>query len=92
MQDRRDQEQSEQTRRFLEGGIPLANVEEVIKDSESGVGMMCSSPINHTDGVQEKKMGKLSRQGRSLPGGTRCVENASYRAGLGNITCQGPSG
>jgi hypothetical protein len=23
------------------------------------VGMMCSSPINHTDGVQEKKMGKL---------------------------------
>jgi F-box and WD-40 domain protein 1/11 len=60
MQDRRDQEQTEQTRRFLEGGIPLANVEEVIKDSESGVGMMCSSPINHTDGVQEKKMGKSS--------------------------------
>jgi F-box and WD-40 domain protein 1/11 len=57
-QDKRDLEQTEQTRRFLEGGLPLDNVEEVIKDSESGVGMMCSSPINHTDGVQEKKMGK----------------------------------
>lgn len=34
------------------------NMEEVIKDSESGVGMMCSSPINRNDGATEKKMGK----------------------------------
>jgi F-box and WD-40 domain protein 1/11 len=55
IQDKRDQEQ---TRRFLEGGVTRIDMEEVIKDSESGVGMMCSSPINHADGVQEKKMGK----------------------------------
>ncbi|KAF2635744.1 WD40 repeat-like protein [Massarina eburnea CBS 473.64] len=48
--------EQEQTRRFLEGGVPPANMEEVIKDSESGVGMMCSSPINRSDGALEKKM------------------------------------
>ncbi|KAF1948978.1 WD40 repeat-like protein [Byssothecium circinans] len=48
--------EQEQTRRFLEGGVPPANMEEVIKDSESGVGMMCSSPINRGDGATEKKM------------------------------------
>ncbi|KAF2686099.1 F-box/WD repeat-containing protein lin-23 [Lentithecium fluviatile CBS 122367] len=55
IQDKRDQE-TEQTRRFLESGVTRINMEEVIKDSESGVGMMCSSPINQADVVQEKKM------------------------------------
>ncbi|PVI02878.1 F-box/WD repeat-containing protein-like protein lin-23 [Periconia macrospinosa] len=48
--------EQEQTRRFLEGDVMQNNMEEVIKDSESGVGMMCSSPINRNDGVTEKKM------------------------------------
>lgn len=51
--------EQEQTRKFLESGMPDVNAEEVINDSESGVGMMCSSPITRSDSVlQEKKMGK----------------------------------
>lgn len=52
--------EQEQTRKFLESGLPHSSVEEVDNDSESGVGMMCSSPIVRADSVlQEKKMGKL---------------------------------
>lgn len=51
--------EQEQTRRFLESGLPPVNIEEEINDSESGVGMMCSSPITRMDSSQEKKMGKF---------------------------------
>ncbi|KAF2875632.1 F-box/WD repeat-containing protein-like protein lin-23 [Massariosphaeria phaeospora] len=56
---RREQEQTEQ---FLQGLLPphvhdRLDMEEVIKDSESGIGMNClSSPLSRTDSVQEKKM------------------------------------
>jgi F-box and WD-40 domain protein 1/11 len=52
-QQRKDQEQTQQ---FLAGHLTSPR-DEVIKDSESGVGMTCSSPITRTDSVQEKKMG-----------------------------------
>ncbi|KAJ4304810.1 hypothetical protein N0V90_000338 [Kalmusia sp. IMI 367209] len=49
--------EQEQTRKFLESGMPDVHIEDVINDSESGVGMMCSSPIARADSVlQEKKM------------------------------------
>lgn len=50
--------EQEQTRKFLESGLPQTNgIEEVINDSESGVGMICSMPITRSDSVlQEKKM------------------------------------
>jgi F-box and WD-40 domain protein 1/11 len=53
--------EQEHTRRFLEDGATRPGmVEEVIKDSESGVGMTCSSPVHGVDGVTEKKMGTSS--------------------------------
>jgi F-box and WD-40 domain protein 1/11 len=56
-QQRRDQEQTQQ---FLAGHL-VSTRDEVIKDSESGVGMTCSSPITRTDSVQEKKLGMTAR-------------------------------
>lgn len=56
---KKEQEQEAQTRRFLEGCLPPSVKMDVIKDSESGVGMSCSSPITRTDSVQEKKMGEF---------------------------------
>ncbi|KAL1600719.1 hypothetical protein SLS60_007107 [Paraconiothyrium brasiliense] len=59
--------EQEQTRKFLENGVSQTNIEEVDNDSESGVGMMCSSPIVRADSVlQEKKMGKLLPPPRSV--------------------------
>lgn len=56
-QTRREQEQ---TRKFLENGMSQSSIEKIDNDNESGVGMMCSSPIVRADSVlQEKKMGKL---------------------------------
>ena len=60
--------EQEQTRKFLESGLPPADLEEVINDSESGVGMMCSSPISRTDSTQENKMGELKTYFPSLSG------------------------
>jgi F-box and WD-40 domain protein 1/11 len=53
---KREVEEQQQTRAFLTGTL-LCNpdMDDVIKDSESGVGMQCSSPIVRADSVQEKK-------------------------------------
>ncbi|KAL5374623.1 hypothetical protein DPSP01_011804 [Paraphaeosphaeria sporulosa] len=49
--------EQEQTRKFLENGMSQSSIEEIDNDNESGVGMMCSSPIVRADSVlQEKKM------------------------------------
>ena len=51
--------EQEQTRKFLESGLPQNNLEDVGNDSESGVGMSCSLPVARADSVlQEKKLGK----------------------------------
>lgn len=48
--------QEEQTSAFLSGSLQSGHaIDEVIKDSESGVGMSCSSPI-----TQEKKLGMFA--------------------------------
>ncbi|KAF2175666.1 WD40 repeat-like protein [Zopfia rhizophila CBS 207.26] len=47
--------EQEQTARFLASGMPSVHMEDVTKDSESGVGMICSSPIERTDSVQQEK-------------------------------------
>ncbi|KAF2020425.1 WD40 repeat-like protein [Aaosphaeria arxii CBS 175.79] len=51
--------EQEHTRAFLQGALKPSHLsDEVIKDSESGVGMSCSCPITRTDSVQEKKLGR----------------------------------
>ena len=61
--------EQEQTRKFLENGLSQSSIEEIDNDNESGVGMMCSSPIVRADSVlQEKKMGKSFARGVSHSG------------------------
>ncbi|KAH7136084.1 WD40-repeat-containing domain protein [Dendryphion nanum] len=54
-------EREEETRAFLHGLSPSAHLsDEVIKDSESGVGMSCSSPVESTESVVEKKLDPIN--------------------------------
>jgi len=49
--------QEEQTSAFLSGSLQVElSVDDVIKDSESGVDMSCASPLTRTDSVQQKKL------------------------------------
>ncbi|KAF1999741.1 WD40 repeat-like protein [Amniculicola lignicola CBS 123094] len=49
--------QEQETASFLEGDLLASPIDEDMRDNESGVGMMCSSPIERTDSVQGKRMG-----------------------------------
>jgi F-box and WD-40 domain protein 1/11 len=48
----------DETAAFLDGTLHINPGMDVLKDSESGVGMTCSSPLERTDSVQEKKLGE----------------------------------
>lgn len=52
--------EQEQTARFLAGVLPSHHLGDVMKDSESGVGMACSSPIQRNDNVQEKRLDPIT--------------------------------
>ena len=60
-QDRQNQLRREQedTQRFLNGLIPAAIRDDDIKDNESGVGMICASPIVYSENLADKKMSML---------------------------------
>lgn len=50
--------EAELTARFLASGtLPNSDMEDVIKDSESGVGMTCSPPVEQLQAIQEKRLG-----------------------------------
>lgn len=60
-QDRQNQLRREQedTQRFLNGLIPAAIRDDDIKDNESGVGMICASPIVYSENLADKKKSML---------------------------------
>ncbi|KAF2729197.1 WD40 repeat-like protein [Polyplosphaeria fusca] len=57
---RTEKMEQEQTARFLAGALPSHHLSDVMKDSESGVGMACSSPIQRGDGLQEKRLDPIN--------------------------------
>jgi F-box and WD-40 domain protein 1/11 len=49
--------EAELTARFLaSGSLPNSHMEDVIKDSESGVGMTCSAPVEQPQEIREKRL------------------------------------
>ena len=56
---KREAQEQQETSAFLNGHMAYDyDMEDILKDSESGVGMQCSSPIQEEEAVPEKKLGK----------------------------------